>query len=112
MKGKPTDKSLIIKIMNLYGKGNSGNSIARDLGLSRWTVQHIISANSLRIVSRASVAKEQPKTLSKNAKVVMSEATVQTFTPFKPPANAPILNSTAVGIYRGTELSYRQPKRV
>ena len=105
-------KDQIAQIMNLYGKGNSGRSIAKQLGLTHYAVHRIISANSLKITSRASVAKDVKKSVSKSAKPVIRVSTVHTITPFTPPADAPICNATVISEpYRCPELSYRQPSR-
>lgn len=111
MKGTPTTKEQITQIMHLYGKGMSGRKIAAEVGLSHAAVHKTISSNSLHITSRSSAAKDAKKSAPKTAKPTIKVETVHTFTPFTPPPDAPICNATASGIYRGTELSYRQPAR-
>lgn len=111
MKGTPTTQEQVTQIMHLYGKGMSGRKIAVEMGLPHSTVHTTISRNSLHITSRASVAKEVKKAVPKTAKPVVKVETVRSFTPFTIPDGAPICNATASGIYRGTELSYRQPAR-
>lgn len=110
MKGTPIPQEKITQIMHLYGKGNSGRSIAKEVGLPHSTVHRIVSANSLHITSKASISKEQKKSVSKTAKPVVKVSTRHTFTPFVIPDDAPICNATATGIYRGAELSYRQSR--
>lgn len=111
MKGTPITQEKITEIMHLYGKGNSGRSIAKAVGLPHSTVHRVISSNSMRITSKASISKEAKKSVSKEAKAVVKKTTHHTSTPFTTPAYAPICNATAQGIYRGSELSYRQPSR-
>ena len=111
MKGTPTSPEMIGKIMALYENAMSTRAIEAELGVSRSTVSKVIAGNALKITSNASIARQMKKAISKTAKPVTTAKTVITSIPFSIPDDAPICNATAQGIYRGSELSYRQPSR-
>lgn len=102
-------KEQITQIMHLYGKGMSGRKIAREVGMPHSTVHKTISSNSMHITSKPKTANKAPE---KNAKVVTTKSSGYSYTPFAAPVGAPICNATSTGIYKGSELSYRQPSRV